>query len=62
MVLKSAIMTLDGVGEWDTATFGKFNESRNYEEVATNRFPHSLGLLYSCFAEFLGFEVNEGEF
>lgn len=58
----SAIMTLDGVGEWDTASFGEIKDGGDYTEFANNKFPHSLGLLYSCFAEFLGFEVNEGEF
>ncbi len=57
---EAAILTVDGVGEWATATFGvgKGTEIRLLKEI---RFPHSLGLLYSAFTAFLGFEVNEGE-
>ncbi len=57
----AAILTIDGVGEWATATFGvgKGNEVKLLREV---RFPHSVGLLYSAFTAFLGFEVNEGEY
>jgi carbamoyltransferase len=58
---ESAILTVDGVGEWSTATYGvgKGNDITLLEEI---RFPHSLGLLYSAFTAFLGFEVNEGEY
>lgn len=58
---KAAILTLDGVGEWSTTTVGKGTGSNIelYEEI---RFPHSIGLLYSAFTAFLGFEVNEGEY
>jgi carbamoyltransferase len=58
---EAAILTVDGVGEWATASMGtgKNNELRVTQEV---RFPHSLGLLYSVFTAFLGFEVNEGEY
>lgn len=58
---ESAILTVDGVGEWATATYGtgKGNEINLFKEI---RFPHSLGLLYSAFTAFLGFEVNEGEY
>jgi carbamoyltransferase len=57
----AAVLTVDGVGEWATATMGvaKGNEIRLTREI---RFPHSLGLLYSTFTAFLGFEVNEGEY
>lgn len=64
----AAILTCDGVGEWETTAigFGKSdwkepgrNEIQLFEEI---RFPHSLGLLYSAFTAFLGFEVNEGEY
>jgi carbamoyltransferase len=57
----AAVMTVDGVGEWATATTGVGNATslRLEEEI---RFPHSLGLLYSAFTAFLGFEVNEGEY
>ena len=58
---ESAVMTVDGVGEWATATYG---EGRGTDITLLNevRFPHSLGLLYSAFTAFLGFEVNEGEY
>jgi carbamoyltransferase len=58
---ESAILTVDGVGEWVTATFGtgKGNDIRLFKQMD---FPHSLGLLYSAFTAFLGFEVNEGEY
>ncbi len=58
---ESAIVTIDGVGEWATATiqYGKDHNITKYKEI---RFPHSLGLLYSTFTSFLGFEVNEGEY
>src|SRR5437773_5691133 len=57
----AAILTVDGVGEWATATMGvgRGPEIRLTKEM---RFPHSLGLLYSVFTAFLGFEVNEGEY
>ena len=58
---EAALLTVDGVGEWATATMGqgKDREIRLQREI---RFPHSLGLLYSAFTAFLGFEVNEGEY
>lgn len=58
---ESAILTIDGVGEWATATlgYGKGTDIRLTKEI---RFPHSLGLLYNAFTAFLGFEVNEGEY
>jgi carbamoyltransferase len=65
---EAAILTVDGVGEWTTAALGTAtadwdgqgtNSIRLTEEI---RFPHSLGLLYSAFTAFLGFEVNEGEY
>ena len=58
---ESAILTVDGVGEWVTSTYGvgKGNDIRIQKEI---HFPHSLGLLYSAFTAFLGFEVNEGEY
>jgi carbamoyltransferase len=54
-------MTVDGVGEWTTASIGvgRGTEIKLLKEI---RFPHSLGLLYSAFTAFLGFEVNEGEY
>ena len=58
---KSAFLTMDGVGEWDTASFG--TGSGNKLDIAyTLKFPHSLGLLYSAFTYFCGFKVNSGEY
>ena len=58
---EAAIMTVDAVGEWTTASssVGKGTQITLDQEM---RFPHSLGLLYSTFTAFLGFEVNEGEY
>ena len=58
---ESAILTLDGVGEWSTATLG---HGRGKKITVTHelRFPHSLGLLYSAFTYFCGFKVNSGEY
>lgn len=58
---EAAILTVDGVGEWATTSLGigKGNNIKLFKEI---RFPHSLGLLYSAFTAFLGFEVNEGEY
>ncbi|HZX50252.1 MAG TPA: carbamoyltransferase N-terminal domain-containing protein [Candidatus Paceibacterota bacterium] len=58
---QSAILTIDGVGEWACATIGK-GEGNNITILKEIHFPHSLGLLYSAFTAFLGFEVNEGEY
>jgi len=58
---QAAILTVDGVGEWATATCGSGNGER-LTLTREVRFPHSLGLLYSAFTAFLGFEVNEGEY
>lgn len=58
---KAAILTIDGVGEWATASIcsGEGNKVTILKEL---RFPHSLGLLYSAFTYFLGFKVNSGEY
>jgi carbamoyltransferase len=58
---EAAILTVDGVGEWATATYG-IGRDREIKIQREIRFPHSLGLLYSAFTAFLGFEVNEGEY
>lgn len=58
---KAAILTLDGVGEWSVASYG-IGENNSIQIMKELRFPHSLGLLYSTFTAFLGFEVNEGEY
>ncbi len=58
---EAAILTLDGVGEWATASFGIGRGNRitlSHEQ----RFPHSLGLLYSAFTYYCGFTVNSGEY
>ncbi|MEP7289958.1 MAG: carbamoyltransferase [Chloroflexota bacterium] len=65
---EAAILTVDGVGEWTTTTLGKATANwngqgtNNIELFKEQRFPHSLGLLYSAFTAFLGFKVNEGEY
>lgn len=58
---EAAILTIDGVGEWTTASIshGKGNAIELLKEL---RFPHSVGLLYSAFTYFLGFKVNSGEY
>lgn len=58
---KAAILTIDGVGEWAVTTIG-IGEGTKIRILKEIRFPHSLGLLYSAFTAFLGFEVNEGEY
>jgi carbamoyltransferase len=58
---EAAILTVDGVGEWSTATYGRGveNDITLFKEI---RFPHSLGLLYSAFTYYLGFKVNSAEY
>lgn len=58
---EAAILTIDGVGEWATTTIG-LGKGNKIEILKEIYFPHSLGLLYSAFTAFLGFEVNEGEY
>ncbi len=58
---EAAILTLDGVGEWATASYGVGRGNR-IELLAELQFPHSLGLLYSAFTYFTGFKVNSGEY
>lgn len=58
---EAAILTIDGVGEWATASIGH-GKGRNIEILKELRFPHSLGLLYSAFTYYLGFKVNSGEY
>ena len=59
--LSSAFLTMDGVGEWTTTSFGvgKHNKIKIDSEI---HFPHSLGLLYSAFTYYTGFKVNSGEY
>lgn len=56
----AAVLTVDGVGEWATATRG-WGRGRRLEVVDELRFPDSLGLLYSAFTQYCGFRVNSGE-
>ena len=58
---EAAILTIDGVGEWATASicYGKDNKIKMLKEM---KFPHSVGLLYSAFTYYLGFRVNSGEY
>lgn len=58
---KAAILTVDGVGEWATASIC-LGEGKDITILKELRFPHSLGLLYSAFTYFLGFRVNSGEY
>src|SRR5262245_5514826 len=58
---EAAILTLDGVGEWSTATFGVGRGAR-IELTRELRFPHSLGLLYSAFTYYTGFKVDSAEY
>lgn len=58
---EAAILTVDGVGEWTTTSFG-FAQGTSIKLVNDIRWPHSLGLFYSAFTYFLGFQVNEGEY
>ncbi len=58
---EAALLTVDGVGEWATATLGTGRE-RRIEIQREIRFPHSLGLLYSAFTYYLGFKVNSAEY
>ena len=58
---EAAIMTLDGVGEWETASLGTGKDNK-IELTQSLEFPHSLGLLYSAFTYYLGFRVNSGEY
>jgi carbamoyltransferase len=58
---RAAFLTMDGVGEWTTTSFGVGSDNKiriDYEI----KFPHSLGLLYSAFTYFTGFKVNSGEY
>ena len=57
----AAFLTMDGVGEWTTSSFGIGNENK-IKILADIKFPHSLGLLYSAFTYYTGFKVNSGEY
>lgn len=58
---RAAILTIDGVGEWATASIC-LGEGKDMTILKELKFPHSLGLLYSAFTYFLGFRVNSGEY
>ena len=58
---EAAILTMDGVGEWSTASFG-IGRGNRIELQKVIHFPHSLGLLYSAFTYYTGFRVNSGEY
>ncbi len=58
---EAAILTLDGVGEWATSSFG-YGRGNQITLTHEQHFPHSLGLLYSAFTYFTGFRVNSGEY
>jgi carbamoyltransferase len=57
----AAVLTIDGVGEWATSSYGR-GAGNSLELVAETHFPHSLGLLYSAFTYYTGFRVNSGEY
>ena len=58
---QAAFLTIDGVGEWTTASYG-LGRDNNIQILAEIHFPHSLGLLYSAFTYYTGFKVNSGEY
>jgi len=58
---EAVFITMDGVGEWATASYG-VGEGNNVRIIADINFPHSLGLLYSAFTYYTGFRVNSGEY
>ncbi|MDH4157848.1 MAG: hypothetical protein OEW00_11290 [candidate division Zixibacteria bacterium] len=57
----AAILTVDGVGEWANASYG-FGDNNRVQLLAEMRYPHSVGLLYSAFTYYLGFQVNSAEY
>src|SRR5205807_8520202 len=58
---EAAILTMDGVGEWATGSWG-VGRGHRIDVTHELRFPHSLGLLYSAFTSYCGFRVNSGEY
>ncbi len=58
---EAAVLTLDGVGEWACASIG-VGQDASLRLIEEQRFPHSMGLLYSAFTYFTGFKVNSGEY
>lgn len=57
----AAILTIDGVGEWSTTTYG-YGENNKIKLLKEMRFPDSIGLLYSAFTYYTGFKINSGEY
>ncbi len=57
----AAVLSVDGVGEWETTVLAKANKN-DWEKLETTEFPNSLGMFYSTFTAFLGFKPNEGEY
>jgi len=57
----AAVLTIDGVGEWATSSYGR-GQGNQLELLAETRFPHSVGLLYSALTYYTGFKVNSGEY
>jgi carbamoyltransferase len=57
----AAVLTIDGVGEWATSSFGR-GSGNELHLMGETRFPHSLGLLYSALTYYTGFKVNSGEY
>ncbi|OGU34848.1 MAG: hypothetical protein A2068_03060 [Ignavibacteria bacterium GWB2_35_6b] len=58
---EAAFLTIDGVGEWTTTSFG-VGKNNKLNIIADIKFPHSIGLLYSAFTYYTGFKVNSGEY
>lgn len=58
---EAAVLTIDGVGEWATATIAR-GDGNKLDIISELRFPHSLGLIYSAFTYYTGFKVNSGEY
>ena len=58
---EAAILSIDGVGEWDTTVLA-YGKGNIWDTLETTKFPHSMGMLYSTFTAFLGFKPNEGEY
>ncbi|MFH6767277.1 carbamoyltransferase [Gaetbulibacter aquiaggeris] len=58
---EAAILTIDGVGEWATTAIGYGND-HTIKIISELHFPHSVGLLYSAFTQYIGFRVNSGEY
>jgi carbamoyltransferase len=58
---EAAFLTMDGVGEWTTASYGVGRDNK-IDIIAEIKFPHSLGLFYSAFTYYTGFKVNSGEY